>query len=43
MVHAFERLAESHPNVAGTIAALLMLAAFGLVGGIERGSIALPF
>lgn len=43
MVAAFERFADEHPNVAGTIAALVMVALFGLVGGIERGSIALPF
>lgn len=43
MIQAFERFAWEHPNIAGAIAALLMVSAFGLVGGIERGSIALPF
>lgn len=43
MTQAFERFAYAHPNIAGAIVALLMVAAFGLVGGIERGSIALPF
>lgn len=43
MVAAFERLACEHPHVAGALAALAMAALFGLVGGIERGSIALPF
>lgn len=43
MIQAFERFAWEHPSVAGTIAALVMLAMFGFVGGIERGSIALPF
>lgn len=43
MAERFERMAEGHPNVAGFFAALLMVAAFGIVGGIERGSIALPF
>lgn len=43
MIQAFEGFALEHPNVAGAIAALLMVAMFGLVGGIERGSIALPF
>lgn len=43
MVQAFERFAWEHPSVAGTIAALVMLVMFGFVGGVERGSIALPF
>lgn len=43
MAERFERLAESHQVVAGIVAALLMVAVFGIVGGIERGSIALPF
>ena len=43
MIQAFERFAWEHPSVAGTIAALVMLAVFGFVGGVERGSIALPF
>lgn len=43
MAERFERMAEGHPNVAGAVAALLMVAVFGIVGGIERGSIALPF
>lgn len=43
MVSRFEGFADRHPNVAGTIVALVMVALFGLVGGIERGSIALPF
>lgn len=42
MIQAFERLAWSHPTFAGTFAALLMVAIFGIVGGIERGSIPLP-
>ena len=42
MIQAFERLAESHPTVAGAVAALLMAALFGIVGGIERGNIPLP-
>lgn len=43
MAERFERFAWEHPHVAGTIAALCMVALYGLVGGIERGSIALPF
>ena len=43
MVEMFERFAWEHPSVAGAIAALAMLAMVGFVGGIERGSIALPF
>ena len=42
MIQAFERLAESRPTVAGAVAALLMAALFGIVGGIERGNIPLP-
>lgn len=43
MTQALERLAESHPTIAGAVAALLMVVAFGIVGGIERGHIPLPF
>ena len=43
MTRAFERLAESHPTIAGAVAALVIAALFGIVGGIERGHTPLPF
>ena len=42
MIQAFERLAESHPTFAEAVAALVIAALFGIVGGIERGHIPLP-
>lgn len=36
---AFEDFSEVHPNVGAAVAIALMLAAFGLAGGIETGSI----
>ena len=35
----FERLAEERPLIAGTLAALVMVVAFGIAGGIECGHI----
>lgn len=42
MAERFERLAWDHPTAAGIVAMAVMVAIFGIVGGIERGTIMLP-
>ena len=42
MIVKFERFAWDHPTAAGIVAMAVMVAIFGIVGGIERGTIQLP-
>lgn len=42
MIGKFERFAWDHPTIAGVVALAVMVAVFGIVGGIERGTIQLP-
>lgn len=39
MVEMLNRFYESHPNIYGAIFAIIVLAAFGICGGIETGMI----
>lgn len=43
MAKAFERAAEEHPVLMGTATAVVIYFLFAVVGGIERGSLPLPF
>lgn len=42
MIGKFERFAWDHPTIAGVVVLAVMVAVFGIVGGIERGTIQLP-
>lgn len=42
MIGKLERLAWDHPTIAGVVALAVMVAIFGFVGGVERGTIQLP-
>lgn len=43
MIDRLERFAWDHPTISGVVAVAVMVALFGFVGGVERGSIPLPF
>ena len=42
MIERLERFAWDHPTIAGVVVLAVMVAVFGIVGGIERGTIQLP-
>lgn len=43
MAEGFERLADEHPWLAGTLAMAVVVLVFGWAGGVESGSMPFPF